>query len=107
MPVSGAQGFTGTEKYHDAGIFLNCADDNSSQVYQETVSCFRHLTIDSNVCPDITESEFRSQESFNLYLLDVCYQSRFSAPQLVKLTFRVIAEIEGGSYASFVLVLKH
>ena len=78
-----------------------------SEGYEEPAPCFEHLAKDKNVCPDVTESEFRSAIGYNFCLFDVRYQNRFSAPHSVKATFGVTAEIEDSSYAGFDLVLNY
>ena len=55
LSVSSAQCFIAKEN-PEAGINLTYADDKLSQGYDETVSCFRHLAEDKNVCSDIKES---------------------------------------------------
>ena len=74
---------------------------------EESVSYFRHLAADHNVCPELTESELRSEIGFILYVFDVRHRNGYSAAHLVKLAFSVTAEIEVSSYAGFAFVLKN
>ena len=74
---------------------------------EESVSYFRHLDADHNVCPELTESELRSEIGVILYVFDVRYQNGYSAAYLVKLAFRVITKIEMSSYAGIAFVLKN
>ena len=82
-----------SEKYPYAGIDLKYADDKLSQGYEQTVSFFRHLVGDNNECRVITEKEFRFEIGWKLYVFDVRYQNKFSAPNFVKVTIRVAVEI--------------
>ena len=107
LSVPGAQWFFGTEKYANSCKFANYADDKISMGYEETVSFFRHLTKDNNECRDITGKDFRFEIGWNLYIFDVRYQSKFSAPHLLEVTFFVTVEIEVSSYGGFALVLKY
>ena len=61
----------------------------------------------NNECRDITEKDFRFKNSWKLYVFDVHYQNRCSAPHLVKVTLRVTVEIEESSYAGFAIALKY
>ena len=94
LTVSCAQCFMGTEENPEAGKVLNYADDKLSQVCEETVSCFRHLTKDKNVCSDTRKSYIRCEIDLILYLFGHSYHNRYSAPQSVSGTFRITAEIE-------------
>ena len=60
-----------------------------------------------SVCPDSTESEFRSEIGYNVYVFDVLYEERYSAQHLRKVKFRVTSDIGESSYAGFALVLKN
>ena len=77
-----------------------------SQVHEETATFFRHLAKDKNVCIVITETDLLPEIDYNLYVFDVQYQNRNSAPHLVKVTSRVTAETEDSSYAGFPLHWK-
>ena len=46
LPVISAQHVIGTEKYPDAGILLNYADDDYSQGYHQIKETFKVLTKD-------------------------------------------------------------
>ena len=51
LPVVSGQSVIGTEKYTDAGILLNYADDDYSQGYHQIKEAFKALTKDDILQP--------------------------------------------------------
>ena len=51
LPVVSAQCVFGTEKYPDAGIFLNCDYDDFSQGHAQVKGCFKAVTKDNILQP--------------------------------------------------------
>ena len=78
-----------------------------SQGYDESISCFRPLAKDNNVCREITEGEIRSEIGYQLYVFNVRYQNRYSAPQFAKITIRVTTATAVSSFAGSAPVLKN
>ena len=90
--VKFAQCIIGTERYPDAGINLNYAEDKNSQGYGRIVSCFTHLTKDDILQPYISQEDFITNNvnsagdttddiGYKLFLFDIRYQKNFSCAQ--------------------------
>ena len=62
LPVVIAQCTIGTEKYPDAGIFINYDDDDYSQGYHQIKRVFKALTKDDILQPYISNDDFRADE---------------------------------------------
>ena len=94
LPVSSAQCIIGTEKYPDAGIFLNYEDDDYAQGYHQIKEAFKALTKDNILQPYISEEDFRSSNAavndvgYNLYFFDIGYQKDYTISQPIKLEFK-------------------
>ena len=77
LPVVSAHCVIGTEKYPDAGILKNYADEDHSQGYHQIKEAFEALTKDDILQPHITEEDFRSSNvraadvGYNLYVFDI------------------------------------
>ena len=56
--VVSAQAVIGTLKYPDAGILINCDDDDYSQGYSQIKEAFRALTKDDILQPYISDDNF-------------------------------------------------
>ena len=94
LPVVSAHCVIGTEKYPDAGILLNYADDDYSQGYHQIKVAFKALTKDDILQPYITEEDFRSSNAaandvgYNLYVFDIRYQKNYTASQPIKVEYK-------------------
>ena len=94
LPVVSAQSIIGTEKYRDAGIFLNYEDDDYSQGYHQIKEAFRALTKDDILQPYISEADFRRSNAavndigYKLYVFDIRYQKIFTNSQPIKGEFK-------------------
>ena len=90
LPVTNAQCFIGTEKLPDAGILINCDDDDYSQGYVQIKKAFRDLTKDDIFQPSISDHDFRPSNVraddvvYNLYVFKIRHQENFTASQPVK-----------------------
>ena len=74
-PVISAQVLTGTERYSDSAILLNCEDDDYSQGYGQIKEAFRALTKDDILQPYLSEDDFRSSNEgnnigYNIHVFD-------------------------------------
>ena len=92
--VVNAQTITGSEKFPDAGINCDYANDKFSQAYGEIVSCFKHLAKDDVLQPYITQKDFRSSNDYadsipgyNLYVFDIRHHQDHSSAQPIKVIF--------------------
>ena len=75
LPVVVGQCFIGTEKYRDAGIWLNYDVDDYSQRYHQDKELFKALTKDDLLQPYISEEDLRTSNvkaddvGYNLYVI--------------------------------------
>ena len=82
------------EKYPDAGLLLNYADDDYSQGYHQIKEAFKALTKDDILQPYISEEDFRTSNvraadvGNNLYVFDIRYQKNYTASQPIKVEFK-------------------
>ena len=96
LPIVNAQCIFGTEKYPDAGIFLNYVVDHYCQGYAQIKEAFRALTKDDILQPYISDHDFRSSNvrgedvGFNFYVFEIRYQQIFTASQPIKGEFNFI-----------------
>ena len=94
LPVVSAQCVIGTEKYPDAGILLNYADDDYSQGYHQIKEAFKALAKDDILQPYISEEDFRSSNAaandvgYILYVFNIRYQKKYTASQPIKVEFK-------------------
>ena len=94
MTVVSAQCSIGTEKYPDAGILLNYANDDYSQGYHQFEEAIKALTKGDILQPYISEEDFRSSNaaandvSYNFYVFDIRYQKNYTASQPIKVEFK-------------------
>ena len=95
LPIVSAQCIIGTEKYPDAGIFLNYDDDDDySQGYTQFKEAFRALTKDDILQPYISDDNFRTSNAraddvgYNLYVFDIRYQKNSTNSQPIKTEFK-------------------
>ena len=95
LPIVSAQCVIGTEKYPDAGIFLNYDDDDDySQGYSQINEAFKALTKDDILQPYISEDDFRSSNvaanevGYSLNVFDIRYQKNYTASQPIKVEFK-------------------
>ena len=93
--VVSAQCVNETEKYPDAGMFLNYDDDDDySQGYHQIKEAFKALTKDDILQPYISEEDFRTPNvraadvGYNLYVFDIRYQKIFTNSQPIKVEFK-------------------
>ena len=92
--VVSAQCVIGTEKYPDAGILQNYADDDYSQGYHQIKEAFRALTKDHILQPYVSEEDFRTSNlraadvGYNLYVFDIRYKKNYTASQPIKVEFK-------------------
>ena len=100
LPVTSAQCIIGTEKYPDAGTFLNYDDDDYySQVYDQIQEAFGALTKDDFLQPYKSDHDFRSSNAraddvgYNLYVFDIRYQQIFTASQPIKVEFKFVGVV--------------
>ena len=93
LPVVSAQCIIGTEKYPDAGIFLNYDDDDYCQGYSQIKEAFRALTKDNILQTYISHDDFRSSNAraddvgYNLYVFDIGYLKNFTNSQPIEVEF--------------------
>ena len=114
MPVTTDQCISGTEKYTDSGILLNCNDDDYCQGYGQIKEVFRTLIKDDTLQPYISEDDFRSsivgndgnEIGYNIHAFDIRYQKNFESGQSVKVEFNFIGFIPAGIYG-YALVLTN
>ena len=94
LPVVSAQCIIGTEKYPDAGIFLNYDDDDYSQGYHQIKEAFKALAKDGILQPYISDDNFRTSivaandVGYKLYVFDIRYQKNFTNCQPIKLELK-------------------
>ena len=87
LPVIGTHFIIGTEKYRDAGIFLNFYDGDYSQRYDQVKEVFRALAKDDILEPHVSDHDSRSLNvraddvGYRLYVFKVKCQEIFTASQ--------------------------
>ena len=91
LPVVSAQCIIATEKYPDAGKFLNYDDDDDySKSYCQFKAVFRALANDYILQPYISDANFRSSNAgvfefvYFLFVSDIIYQQNFTASHPIK-----------------------
>ena len=95
LPVVSAHCIIATEKYPDAGMLLNYADDVYSQGYHQIKEAFKALTKDDLLQPYISEEDFdysnvrAADVGYNLYVIDIRYQKNYAASQPIIVEFKV------------------
>ena len=89
-----AQNVIGSEKFPDAGINCNYANDKTSQAYREIVSCFTHLAEDKSFQPFNTQKGFVTSNKypdgnpgFNINVFDIRHHQDYSSAQPIKVKF--------------------
>ena len=94
LPLVSAQAIVSTEKYPDAGIFLNYNDDDYSQWYSQIKEAFRALTKDHILQPYIRHDNFRTSNvgaddvGYILYVFYIRYQKNFIKSQPIEVEFK-------------------
>ena len=94
LPVVSAQSGIGVEKYPNAGILLNYADDEYSQGYHQIEEAFKALTKVDILQPYISEEDFKTSNvraadvGYNLYVFDIRYHKNYTASQPIKIEFK-------------------
>ena len=94
LPVVSAQCVIGTEKYPDAGILLNYADNDYAQGYHQNKQAFKARTKDDILQTYISVEDFRSSNTtandigYNLYVFDIRYQKDYTASQQIKVEIK-------------------
>ena len=112
MPVVSVQCVIGTEKYHDAGTFLNYDDDYYSQGYHQIKEAFKALTKDDVLQPYISEEDFRTSNviaadvGYNLHVFDIRYQKNYTASQPIKVEIKFDGVVPN-NVNGYVLVLAN
>ena len=92
--VVNAQCILGSEKFPDAGRICIYAFDKFSLVYDESVSCFRHLSKDNFLQAYITQKDFIISNNYPdgnpgyiLYVSDIRHRQGYNSAQPNKATF--------------------
>ena len=107
LPVVSVECIIGTEKYPDAGILINCEDDDYSQGYHQIKEAFKALTKKEILQPYIKDINFRTSNvaandiGYNLYVFDIRYQKKFtnSQPIKIEIKFEGVAPNDINGYA--------
>ena len=92
LPVTSRQCIIGTEKYPDNCMFLSY-DDDYSQGYSQKKETFITSTKVVILQPFLSDHDFSSSNvkaddiSYNLYVLDIRSQQKFTASQPIKFEF--------------------
>ena len=95
LPVVSAQCIMRTEKYPDTGIVLNYDDDDYSRGYGQIKEAFRALTKHDILQPYISHDDSRFSNAradnigYTLYVSDIRYRQIFTAPQPIKVEFKL------------------